>query len=420
MKKLFAALAVLMMLLLVGCGGSTQTSASKSMTDSLSGTYVGKNGSALTLFPDGTSEYYYMIYSSMDYDKGAGNWNYKDGTLTWMYNDKPVTATINEQSALSFTLEQADGWNREQFIKASDTAKNRSVDEYQELLRNTLNRPEMDNYDPALNQEYTIESFDFTVPFYYWKASSQTESNVQFAAESYKNSSTFATAYLNIEVADSGTNISNKDFEEKSLELWEKAFCPSDSSNTISQAPAKIEANGLPGVQGTFVINFDGYTSQHNATLFFDETSQKILILQLVTTDGTIFKYDSDFAKIVNSVTLTERQTTSSSSSDSNGGGRTESSSVTTSSNGVTPELKAFLDSYEAYMDQYIAFMQKYENSDDTYSMLYDYLDMMQQYADFTEKLDQYDTDKMSAVDSAYYLEVTTRVAKKLYAAAIQ
>ena len=67
-----------------------------------------------------------------------------------------------------------------------------------------------------------------------------------------------------------------------------------------------------------------------------------------------------------------------------------------------------------------VSFIQKYKNSDDTYSMLYDYLDMMQQYTNFAEKLDQYDTDKMSAVDSAYYLEVTTRVAKKLYAVAIQ
>ena len=138
------------------------------------------------------------------------------------------------------------------------------------------------------------------------------------------------------------------------------------------------------------------------------------------TTDETIFKYNSDYTKIINSITVAETQATDSTSSDSNGGGRAENSSATTSSNGVTPELKVFLDSYEAYMDRYIAFMQKYENSNDTYSMLYDYLDMMQQYADFTEKIDQYDTDKMSAVDSAYYLEVTMRVAKKLYAAAIQ
>lgn len=415
MKKIFAALAALMMLLLVACGDSTQTRTSKSMTDSLSGTYVGRNGSALTLFPDGTSEYYYMLYSSMDVDKGAGTWNYKDDTLTWMYNNKPVTATINEQSALSFTLEQADGWNREQFIKASDSAKNRSVDEYQELLRNTLNRPEMDNYDANLNQTCTLGSFNFVVPFY-WFTDENDESNISFYAENSKNSA----ALLMVGTIGGDTDLSNKDFEDRGITSWKSAV---GSMGTIVQEPSRIEVNGLPSVQGIISIeDSDGYVYQDISTIVFDENTDTILHLQLITTDNTIFKYDSDYAKILNSVTVTEQQAVSSPSSDSNGsgGGRAESSSGTTSSNGVTPELKAFLDSYEAYIDQYIAFMQKYENSDDTYSMLYDYLDMMQQYTDFAEKLDQYDTDKMSAVDSAYYLEVTTRVSKKLYAAAIQ
>lgn len=413
MKKLFAALAVLMMLLLVGCGGSTQTSASKSMTDSLSGTYVGKNGSALTLFPDGTSEYYYMLYASMDADKGAGNWSYKDGTLTWMYNDKPITATINEQSALSFTLEQADGWIREQFIKASDSAKNRSTDEYQELLRNTLNRPEMDNYDAELNQTCTLGSFDFMVPFY-WFTDEKDESSIHFYAENTKND----IALLMINMLNIGADISNTDFEERGITSWKSSV---GSTGTIVQEPSRIEVNGLPGVQGIISIEDNGgYVFQDILTIVFNENTDTILYLQLITTDNTIFKYDSDYTKIINSITASEPQVTDSTSSDSNGGGRAESSSMTTSSNSVTPELKEFLDSYEAYIDQYIAFMQRYENSDDTYSMLYDYLDMMQQYADFAEKLDQYDTDKMSAVDSAYYLEVTTRVAKKLYAAAIQ
>ena len=416
MKKLYATLAVLMMLFLVGCGGSTQTSASKSMTDSLSGTYVGKNGSALTLFPDGTSEYYYMLYSSMDADKGAGNWSYKDGKLTWMYNNKPVTAIINEQSALSFTLQQSDGWNREQFIKASDSAKNRTVDEYQELLKSTLNRPEMDNYDPALNQSGTLGSFDFMVPFY-WFTDEKDESSIHFYAENTKND----TALLIINMLNIGADISNTDFEENGVALWKGAVDSIDGSITITQNPSKIEVNRLPSVQGVVSIeDNNGYVFQDIATVLFDEDSDSVLCIQLITTDETIFKYNSDYTKIINSITVAETQATDSTSSDSNGGGRAENSSATTSSNGVTPELKVFLDSYEAYMDRYIAFMQKHENSNDTYSMLYDYLDMMQQYADFTEKIDQYDTDKMSAVDSAYYLEVTMRVAKKLYAAAIQ
>lgn len=422
MKKLFVMLATLMMLLLVACGDATQTvasSASRSMVDSLSGTYVGKNGSALTLFPDGTSEYYYMLYSSMDIDKGAGSWNYKDGTLTWMYHDKPVTAVINEQSALSFTLAQTDEWNREQFIKASDIAKNRTVDEYQELLRNTLNRPEMDNYDSALNQIYKIGSYEIEIPFYFFDYKND-DDNAAFFAENTQDDG----AFLLVEGSgdDVFVGVSNADFEKKGVEVWEALVDSIDSIENLKiiQEPSKTEINGLPGVKGTFAYDYEGIMIQSETTIVFDEKSDSILVLELWTTDGTVFKYDSDYSKIVNSVTATGSSVASSSSSASNGDGRAESSSTTASSNGVTPELKAFLDSYEAYMDQYIAFMKKYESSNDTYSMLYDYLDIMKQYSEFTRKLVQYDTDKMSATDSAYYLEVTTHVAKKLYEAAIQ
>lgn len=80
--------------------------------------------------------------------------------------------------------------------------------------------------------------------------------------------------------------------------------------------------------------------------------------------------------------------------------------------NGVDPDLKAFLDSYEAYMDEYCEFMENYDANDAT--MLLQYAEMMTKYADFAEKVDAYDSDTMSAADSAYYLEVTTRVNTKL------
>ena len=80
----------------------------------------------------------------------------------------------------------------------------------------------------------------------------------------------------------------------------------------------------------------------------------------------------------------------------------------------VDPDLKAFLDSYEVFIDDYIEFMEKYENSDDTVSMLADYADYASKYADFVSKADAYDADKMSPVDSAYYLEVMTRCNTKL------
>jgi len=86
--------------------------------------------------------------------------------------------------------------------------------------------------------------------------------------------------------------------------------------------------------------------------------------------------------------------------------------------NGVTPELKEFLDSYEEFMDEYVAFMKKYQTATDSSAMLMDYLSFMQKYNDFSEKANAYDTNEMSTADAAYYLEVTSRVSQKLLQAA--
>ena len=129
-----------------------------------------------------------------------------------------------------------------------------------------------------------------------------------------------------------------------------------------------------------------------------------MLLLQ-TRTDNTIFRYDSDFKKIVDSITIVDDNI------DSNGN---VSDPTSSNNSGITPELKAFLDRDETFMDKYIAFMQKYQNSSNSSAMLTDYLSMMQEYAEFTEAINKYDTNEMSTADSMYYLEVTTRVAKKL------
>lgn len=84
----------------------------------------------------------------------------------------------------------------------------------------------------------------------------------------------------------------------------------------------------------------------------------------------------------------------------------------------VNPDLKAFLDEYEAFVDKYVAFMKKYEADSANPSLIADYGDMLQQEMDFQQKLDAYDEDTMSAADAAYYVEVTTRCARKMAEAA--
>lgn len=75
---------------------------------------------------------------------------------------------------------------------------------------------------------------------------------------------------------------------------------------------------------------------------------------------------------------------------------------------GVDPELKAFLDSYEEFMDEYILFMKKYmDDPGNAVTMLGEYASIMEKYGEFAEAVEKYDEKEMSTADAKYYLEVT-------------
>jgi len=82
---------------------------------------------------------------------------------------------------------------------------------------------------------------------------------------------------------------------------------------------------------------------------------------------------------------------------------------------GVDPDLKAFLDSYEEFMDEYVVFMKKYMNDPtNAISMLSEYSTIMEKYTDFADKIEKYDEKEMSTADAKYYLEVVNRCNQKL------
>lgn len=80
----------------------------------------------------------------------------------------------------------------------------------------------------------------------------------------------------------------------------------------------------------------------------------------------------------------------------------------------VTPEFKELMDNYEAFFDEYVAFMKKYNDSTDQAAMMADMSDYMSKYSDMMSKLEAVDDSELSAADSAYYLEVSGRIMKKL------
>ena len=85
-------------------------------------------------------------------------------------------------------------------------------------------------------------------------------------------------------------------------------------------------------------------------------------------------------------------------------------------SEGVSPEFKKAMDSYEAFFDEYVKFMKKYMNadSDDMLSMASDYADYMKKYTETMEAMNEINEDELSTADALYYAEVNARISVKL------
>lgn len=81
---------------------------------------------------------------------------------------------------------------------------------------------------------------------------------------------------------------------------------------------------------------------------------------------------------------------------------------------GMRPEFKEALDSYEDFFDEYCAFMKKFNESPDDLSLLGDYTEYLTQYTETMEKMEALDDGAMNDAELKYYLEVTNRINEKL------
>ena len=83
-------------------------------------------------------------------------------------------------------------------------------------------------------------------------------------------------------------------------------------------------------------------------------------------------------------------------------------------SNGIDPEFKAAMDSYETFMNEYVDFMKRFNENSSDLALLADYADYMSKYAEFVEDFDKWDDEEMNTAETAYYIDVQARVNKKL------
>ncbi|MBE6786806.1 MAG: hypothetical protein E7537_00495 [Ruminococcaceae bacterium] len=80
----------------------------------------------------------------------------------------------------------------------------------------------------------------------------------------------------------------------------------------------------------------------------------------------------------------------------------------------MSSNFKKAMDNYEDFMDKYIDFMKKHNKNPTDISLLTDYATYMNDYAKFVEEFEKWEDEDMNTTEAAYYLEVQSRVTKKL------
>ena len=72
------------------------------------------------------------------------------------------------------------------------------------------------------------------------------------------------------------------------------------------------------------------------------------------------------------------------------------------------------MDSYESFMDEYVTFMKKYKDNPSDLTVLKEYANYMAKYAEMSSDFEKWNSEDMNDAETAYYLQVQSRVLQKL------
>lgn len=119
----------------------------------------------------------------------------------------------------------------------------------------------------------------------------------------------------------------------------------------------------------------------------------------------------SDSNNTTSAPTTTENTTQSTTDKQNTSSNGAETSS---SSTGLSKEFKDAMDSYESFMDEYVEFMKKYKANSTDPTLLSQYSTMLQKYSQQVSAFNKWNSSNMSIEEANYYIEVQSRVNKKL------
>lgn len=199
-------------------------------------------------------------------------------------------------------------------------------------------------------------------------------------------------------------------YENIELEDSMDELAKSAAPGAVKQKSEQTEVAGCPAIRGQYMGKWDGIGNAYiDITMIGNNKDRKIAVMFAAGLYSEKDEVEKLTTTILETAQVLENVKNADSISD-------KTKTTAPKSDGVDPKLKEFLDSYETFYDEYIVFMKSYTSgkNTDVIGMLSKYTDIMTKYTDFAEKLGKIDANKLSGADYAYYMEVTTRVTKKL------
>ena len=255
--------------------------------------------------------------------------------------------------------------------------------------------PEKNGFDSETNSQVEFAGLLLSTPEYFERnESSQTDENITFSIKG--ESSNVVLNYKQESFSGDSEYFSKS--RESIIAQYLKAIGQNGKYTFIAKDTEDISFAGLSAIE--LHTSVDSPETNESATgitvIAHDPEAAALTYLQFLQTNAASFDYTSDIEKII----LTAEQAPASPKPESNG---------------VTPEVKEFYDSYEAVMDEYVDFMKDYDANDLTQAMKL--LSLTAKISEFEEKSAAYEeSGELSDADSAYASEVLLRVSAKMAA----
>lgn len=403
-KRILIIAMIGLIIYLCACGGEKKENSASNIVESsivlesdiedeiisnIIGTYVGEQGSGITLYEDGKATYYFNRNIERN-----DSWVYENGSITiYLANlGYDIYANVKNEDTSSLVFKSDDvGWIEEPFAKVSSEQEKLSPDDYDKLLESMYGIKDEVTYTTI-----SVGGVDFWVSSNYGEENSKNVDGKEYQHR-------FIDARMIIGSFE--IEVSNEEFtSEKMSDSLTELFLDSFGEDCSISSLENTKIAGLCAKEYTITVEYEEQSMTVKYVCINNTNTGEIIVIAFIYPDEQNEKYncENDCKKFLETAKLSGEEEKSDSLNES-----------ATSSTEIS-NVREFLDSYETFINEYVDFIKEYYNSDNALEMFFEYTDLMTRYTEFVEKVDTLDEDEMSPEDAAYYVEVLARCNKKL------